>query len=320
MERVLITGGAGCIGSVLAERLVSRGASVRVFDNLSSGKREHLAALAGVPGFEFIEGDLLTRGEIERALEGIDMVYHLAANPDIKFTPGDRTDKDLQQNTVATYHLLEAMRVSGVRRLAFSSSSAVYGLAEKLPISESDPTRPISLYGATKLGCEALIGAFQHLFGWDCWVFRFANIVGDRVRSKGRTVIGDFIHKLKINPRELEILGDGRQAKSYLHVDECVAAMLHAVAHTPGGLHTFNLGCSDNLSVRRIADLVALSMGLSDVRYRFTGGEGGWPGDVPRFQLDVSAIESIGWRAARSSEEAVLSAIESSLEAAVCRP
>ncbi len=323
MERVLITGGAGCIGSVLAERLVSRGDRVRVLDNLSSGKSEHLAALADTPGFEFLEGDLLWPNSVKQAVQGVDMVYHLAANPDIKFSPGDPTDKDLQQNTIATHNLLEAMRLAKVKRLAFSSSSAVYGISEKLPVSEADPARPISLYGATKLSCEALIGAFQNLFGMECWIFRFANIVGNRVRAKGRTVIGDFIHKLQDNPAELEILGDGMQAKSYLHVDECVEAMLHAVEHARGGLRIFNLGCADNLSVRRIADLVALSMGLEGVRYRFTGGEGGWPGDVPRFQLDVRAIESTGWRALRNSEQAVTAAIHASLHGnggVPCRP
>lgn len=313
MAHVLITGGAGCIGSVLAERLFEMGDRVRVLDNLSSGKREHLAALAGKPGFEFLEGDLLWPNSVQQAVKGVDMVYHLAANPDIKFSPGDPTDKDLQQNTIATHNLLEAMRVAGVKRLAFSSSSAVYGISERFPTSETDPARPISLYGATKLSCEALISAFQNLFGMECWIFRFANIVGDRVRAKGRTVIGDFIHKLRDNPAELEILGDGRQAKSYLHVDECVDAMIHAVAHARGGLRVFNLGCGDNLSVRRIADLVALAMGIDGVRYRFTGGEGGWPGDVPRFQLDVSAIAATGWRASRNSEQAVSAAIEACL-------
>ena len=149
-------------------------------------------------------------------MRGIDMVFHLAANPDVKFVPGDATDKDLKQNTLATYQVLESMRRHGVKRLAFSSTSAVYGLSEIQPIPEDAPARPISLYGATKLGCEALIGAFQHLFGMDCWILRFANIVGPKVRKTGRTVIGDFVARLSEDPRRLRILGDGRQAKSYL--------------------------------------------------------------------------------------------------------
>jgi UDP-glucose 4-epimerase len=319
MERALITGGAGCIGSVLAERLAARGDSVRILDNLSSGRREHLAALEGAPGFEFIEGDLLDLEALTQAMHQIDIVYHLAANPDIRYTPGDPTDKDLRQNTIATHGLLEAMRAAGVRRLVFSSSSAVYGVSDRSSISETDPVRPVSLYGATKLASEALIGAFQNLFGMRCWIFRFANIVGGRVRTKGRTVIGDFIHKLRENPVELEILGDGQQAKSYLHVDECVGGMLHAVEHARSGLNILNLGCSDNLTVRRIADLVAMAMGLAGVQYRFTGGPVGWPGDVPRFRLDVTAMAAIGWRTVRNSEQAVVEAIGASLGAAECK-
>jgi UDP-glucose 4-epimerase len=312
-ESILITGGAGCIGSDLAERLVRAGASVTVFDNLSSGKKEHLDSLLHAPNFHFIEGDLLDLDAIERAVNGVSMVYHLAANPDVKFAAGDPTDKDLRQNTIATYHVLESMRRHGVRRLAFSSTSAVYGIAEKLPISEDQPARPISLYGATKLACEALIHAFQNLFAMQCWIFRFANVVGPKTRKKGRTVIGDFIDRLRQDPRHLTILGDGRQAKSYLLSEECVDAMLWAVRRATGGMNVYNLGCTDNLSVRRIAEMVVEAMGLKDVEFAFTGGDGGWPGDVPRFTLDVAAINGLGWFARHDSEQAVALAIQSSL-------
>src|SRR5215475_8307408 len=241
------------------------------------------------------------------------MASHLAANHDVKFMDGDTTDKDLKQNIICTYHLLESMRREGVKRLVFSSTSAVYGISEVQPIPESSPTRPISLYGATKLSCEGMISAFQHLFGMDCWIFRFANIVGSKVRKSGRTVIGDFIDKLSRDPGRLEILGNGQQAKSYLISEECVEAMLFAVDHAPHGLNIFNLGCSDSLSVRRIADMVAAAMGLQKVHYEFTGGEGGWPGDVPRFVLDVTAINRLGWRARHNSEEAIALAIRSTL-------
>jgi UDP-glucose 4-epimerase len=324
-QHVLITGGAGCIGSDLAAALLDRGCHVTVVDNLSSGKREHVADLLRRPGFRFIEGDLLDPATLDAALasnnasdnassdDSVEMVYHLAANPDVKFVPGDPTDKDLRQNTICTYNVLESMRRHGVRRLAFSSTSAIYGICERQPIAEDQAPHPISLYGATKLSCEAMIGAFQHLFGMDCWIFRFANVVGPKVRKRGRTVIGDFIDKLRRDPTRLQVLGNGRQAKSYLLAEECVAAMLFAVEHAPRGLNVFNLGCHDSLSVTRIAEMVAAAMGLSGVALEYTGGEGGWLGDVPRFRLDVAAINRLGWRARYNSEEAVALAIDASL-------
>jgi UDP-glucose 4-epimerase len=322
-DRILVTGGAGCIGSDLAKALSERGHEVTVIDNLSSGKWEHMEDLLPLPGFRFIEGDLLDEAALDAAMDHAGMVYHLAANPDVKFVPGDPTDKDLRQNTLGTYQVLETMRRRGVRRLAFSSTSAVYGICERQPIREDQAPHPISLYGATKLSCEAMIGAFQHLFGMDCWIFRFANVVGPKVRKRGRTVIGDFIDKLQRDPTRLPVLGNGRQAKSYLLSEECVEAMLFAVEHAPGGLRIFNLGCDDSLSVTRIAEMVTRAMGLRGVKYEFTGGEGGWLGDVPRFRLDVGAINALGWRAGYNSEEAVALAIEATLgcaREAVCRP
>lgn len=318
-QRILVTGGAGCIGSELAQALVELGHEVTVIDNLSSGKEEHIAGLLTHPRFRFVPGDLLDLDALESVVVGQDMVYHLAANPDVKFVPGDPTDKDLKQNTICTYHVLESMRRQGVRRLAFSSTSAVYGPSECQPIPEDNPTRPISLYGATKLGCEGMIGAFQHLFDMDCWIFRFANIVGSKVRKKGGTVVGDFINRLRQDATSLRILGNGRQAKSYLLSEECVAAMRFVVENAPHGLQIFNLGCDDGLPVHRIADMVTEAMGLNNVRYEFTGGVGGWPGDVPRFRLDVRKINQLGWRAQHNSEQAVWQAIQSVLAEAECR-
>jgi len=313
-ERILVTGGAGCIGSDLAERLLAEGAEVIALDNLSSGRVEHIASLAGRANFRFVEGDLLDRRAIDGAMAGVEMTYHLAANPDIRFSEDEPTDKDLRQNTLATYNVLESARVSGCRRLAFASTSAVYGVAQRLPIAEDHPCRPISLYGATKLGCEALLGAYQSLFGMECWIFRLANVVGAKERKRGRTVIGDFIEALRRDPRRLRILGDGRQAKSYLAGAECIDAMLHAVRRAHGGLNVYNIGCQDSLTVRRIADMVVEAMGLRGVEYEFTGGEGGWKGDVPRFTLDVAAMERLGWKSSLNSEEAVARAIRGSLE------
>jgi UDP-glucose 4-epimerase len=256
-----------------------------------------------------VEGDLLDASTWQDAFEDVEMVYHFAANPDVKFVEGEATNKDLQQNVLATYNVLEAARIHGIRRFAFSSTSAIYGIVPVQPIPEDAAPRPISLYGATKLGCEAMVGAFANLFGIECWIFRFANIVGAKVRKKGRTVISDFIYKLQADPRRLEILGDGRQAKSYLLSAECIDSMLYVVEHAREPLNIYNLGCSDSLSVKRIADMVTGAMGLADVEYIYTGGEGGWPGDVPRFTLDVSVLNALGWKARHTSEQAVATAI-----------
>ncbi len=322
--RNLVTGGAGCIGSDLAGALLARGEQVVVADNLSSGKREHIEPFLGNPNFRFVEGDLEHPAFVDSLMHGVQMVWHMAANPDVKFVEGEATDKDLRQNTLCTYHVLESMRRAGVGRLAFASTSAVYGISPVQPIPESSFfPRPISLYGATKMACEGLISAFANLFGMHCWIFRFANIVGPKVRKKGRTVIGDFIARLRENPRQLLILGNGQQAKSYLLSEECVAAMLFTVEHAADPVNVYNLGCDDWLPVTRIADLVVQAMQLQSVEYRFTGGEGGWPGDVPRFRLDVGAINRLGWKAKLNSEQAVESAIRSSLQsssATLCKP
>lgn len=322
--KTLVTGGAGCIGSDLASELLKRGEHVVVADNLSSGKIEHIAPLKSSPNFKFLEGDLQDFGFVLSAVDGVEMVYHLAANPDVKFTAGDATDKDLTQNTLCTYNVLEAMRRAGVKRLAFASTSAVYGVSPVQPIPEDGFfPQPISLYGATKLGCEALIAAFQNLFAFQCWIFRFANIVGPKVRKKGRTVIGDFILRLLDNPHKLKILGNGRQAKSYLLSEECVDAMLFLIENATEPFNVYNLGCDDWLQVTQIADMVVEAMGLKDVAYEFTGGEGGWPGDVPRFRLDVAKLNRLGWKARHNSEQAVRLAIQSTLAqmtAETCRP
>ncbi|MFK8111697.1 MAG: NAD-dependent epimerase/dehydratase family protein, partial [Rubripirellula sp.] len=301
--------------SDLAESLLAQGNQVVVLDNLSSGGLEHIEPFLNRDDFRFVEGDLLEQSALDDAMQSVDMVFHLAANPDVKFTSGDPTDKDLKQNTLATYAVLETMRKNEIKRLAFSSTSAIYGIVEKLPIDENQAPRPISLYGASKLACEGLIYSFQHLFDMQCWIFRFANIVGPKVRTRGRTVIGDFAHKLTEDPSKLPILGNGKQAKSYLRSSECVAAMLYAIEHANNELNIFNLGCSDWITVDRIAELVVEAMGLTNVQFEYTGTEGGWAGDVPRFKLDVSAINELGWKSKHDSEHAIRYAIESTLTA-----
>ena len=309
--KILVTGGAGCIGSDLVQALLDQGREVTAVDNLSSGKLEHVQPFFGHPKFTFVEADLLDPKVLNPYLPGTDLVYHLAANPDVKFVEGEPTDKDLNQNTIVTYYVLEAMRRNNVKKLAFSSTSAIYGNSPIQPIPENSfCPNPISLYGATKLGCESLISSFQNLFDMQCWIFRFANIVGEKVRKKGRTVISDFLYRLKSTPSELHILGNGLQAKSYLLSKECVAAMLFVVENATSGLNIYNLGCDDNLSVNRIAEMVVDRMGLENVRFSYTGTEGGWPGDVPRFRLEVSKLSELGWTAKHNSEQAVAQAID----------
>jgi len=299
--KVLVTGGAGFIGSHLVDELLRRGLEVTVYDNLSWGKEEFLREHFGKENFRFVRGDLLDFRALAEVMKGQDFVYHLAANPDIRRGP-EQPDLDLKQNTLATFNLLEAMRLRSVRYLSFSSSSTVYGEARVLPTPEDyGPLLPISLYGASKLAAEGLISAYCHTFGFRAWIFRFANIVGPR-QTHG--VIVDFLEKLRRNPNKLEILGDGSQNKSYLWVKDCVEAMLLAVERSEGGPDIFNLGNTDRLSVRRIAEIVCEETGLRP-SFRFTGGRRGWVGDVPEMMLDIRKILSLGWRPRYSSEEAV---------------
>ena len=313
LDKTLVTGGAGCIGSALCEALLAGGRDVVAVDNLSTGKFEHVRHLLTHPRFRFCQGDILDRAVLDAELHDVSMVYHLAANSNISTTQGGQHDANLEQNTIATYGLLEALHRHAIRKLAFASSSAIYGMPRRLPIPEDEPPRPISLYGATKLGCEGLLSAFQHLHGIQTWIFRFANVVGGRFRRSGRTVISDFIYKLRESPRRLQILGDGRQTKSYLHIDDCIDALLHLVEHAAQPLNVLNVGSADALSVQRIAELVVQTMGLQDVKFEYTGTRQGWPGDVPNVQLDVRAATHLGWQARRNSAEAVAAAIEATL-------
>jgi UDP-glucose 4-epimerase len=309
----LITGGAGCIGSELVGELLRQGTNCIVYDNFSSGKREHLEPLAHDQRLQVVEGDVLDLELLTSTMQGVDFVWHFAANPDVRYKDGDPTDRDLRQNTIGTYHVLESMRLNGVKDLAYASTSAVYGICKSLPIPENHPLVPISLYGASKAACETLIASFGNMFGVRGRVFRLANIVGAKTRKNGTTVITDFVRKLRENPRKLEILGNGRQTKSYLLVSDCVEAMIFAIHRTCGVFDVYNLGPSDAISVNCIADIVVREMNLGQVEYGYTGTEGGWLGDVPAFELDVSALKRLGWEARCRSEEAVTTAVREML-------
>jgi UDP-glucose 4-epimerase len=237
----------------------------------------------------------------------------LAANPDVKLGAED-TRVHLEQNLLATYDLLEAMRKSRVRKIAFTSTSTVYGEATVVPTPEDyGPLLPISLYGASKLACEALISSYCHTFDMQCWIYRFANIVGER-GTHG--VLVDFIRKLRANPDELEILGSGQQKKSYLEVSDCVEAMLHCVKGSDGQVNVFNIGSEDFVDVTEIADIVACQMGLSGVRYRYTGGiDGrGWKGDVKVMLLGIDKIKKLGWKPQMGSAGAIRAAAKALLK------
>ena len=298
----LVTGGGGFIGSHLVDALVEQGNEVRVIDNFSSGREEFLSHHDGNGSVEVHRGDLLDQGAVIAAMEGVETVHHLAANPDIRLGI-EFTDTDLRQGTIATYNVLEAMRIAEVHRISFASSSAVYGEADVMPTPEDyGPVMPISLYGASKLAGEALITAWAGTFGAQGFIHRFANIVGPR-GTHG--VIFDFIHKLKRDPARLEVLGDGNQEKSYMSAHDCVQSMIHVIDLGGDGPVLNNLGTGDTCSVSRIAEIVIEESGLEGVSIDFTGGDRGWAGDVPKTYLDVTKLLDTGFEPTTMSEQAV---------------
>ncbi|MFC7186857.1 NAD-dependent epimerase/dehydratase family protein [Halorubrum yunnanense] len=293
-SNVLVTGGAGLVGSHLAARLLDRGATVRVADDLSKGDR------ARVPdGADFVEADLTDPGDVAEAVTGdLDVVFHFAAYTDTNYDD----DRGLfEANTAMTYNVLERMHEVGVDRLAFTSSSTVYGEAPRPTPEDYGPLEPISIYGSSKLADEALISTHAHSYGVRSWVFRFANIVGPHQRGN---VIPDFIQKLDDDPSELEILGDGRQEKSYMHVSECVDAIQYVVDNADDDLNVLNLGTRTTTSVTDIADIVSEELGV-DPEYNYTGGDRGWTGDVPKMRLSIERLVDLGWEPSIESDEAV---------------
>ncbi len=297
-----VTGGAGFIGSNLVDRLLSEGNFVTVYDNLASGKKENIERHFDEKNFRFLEADLMDFDALKEAMKSHEIIWHLGANANI-IKGNEVTDFDLKNGTLATYNVLESMRQNGIKKILFTSTSAVYGDIEKMPTSEGDgPTLPISLYGASKLAGEALISAYCHLFDMQAWLFRFGNVVGYRM---GHGVIFDFIRKLEQNQKELEILGDGSQDKNYFLVEDCIDGMLCAFHNSPKQCDVFNLGSETNVNVSTIAQVVVEEMGLKDVRFRYTGGKRGWLGDVPVVHYDLGKIARLGWGPRHSSEEAV---------------
>jgi UDP-glucose 4-epimerase len=304
-----VTGGAGFIGSHLVDRLMRMDCFVRVVDDLSGGVLDNVKGWVDSERFEFVRGDLKDLGVAEKAVDGVEVVFHLAANPEVRVAEVDPSIH-FRENLLTTFNVLEAMRKSETARLiVFFSSSTVYGEPESFPTSEDyGPLLPISVYGASKLGCESLISAYCHTFGVRGLIFRLANVVGGR-SSHG--VIVDFVRKLRENPKVLEILGDGSQSKSYLHVKDVVDAVFVALkrfVEEKRALEVYNVGSLDRVDVKRIAEIVCEEMRLEDLEFRFTGGvDGGrgWRGDVKTMLLSVDKLLGVGWRPRFNSEEAV---------------
>jgi UDP-glucose 4-epimerase len=292
--RVLVTGGAGLVGSHLAASLLERGATVRVADDLSKGDRERVPS-----GAEFTRADLTDEADVAEVVTAdVDIVFHLAAHTDTNY---DADRKLFEENTAMTYNVLQRMRAVGVSNVAFTSSSTVYGEAPRPTPEDYAPLEPISIYGSSKLADEALLSTYAHSYGFTVWTVRFANIVGPHQRGN---VVPDFIEKLARDPTELEILGDGRQEKSYMHVSECVDAIEHVIEHANDDLNTYNLGTRTTTSVTAIADIVSDELGL-DPTYSYTGGDRGWTGDVPKMRLSIEKLAGLGWEPQLSSHESV---------------
>lgn len=312
---ILVVGGAGFIGSHVVDRLLrTTEAVVRVFDSFSSGREWRLEPHLESRRLTVLRGDLKDLAAVTEATKGVQRVYHFASNPDIAKAMSDPS-VDFWEGTYLTQNLLEAIRTAGCEALIYASGSGVYGdVGERAVGEDYAPLLPISPYGASKLACEAMIHAYVHMFGLRARVFRFANVVGPR-QSHG--VAFDFIRRLREDPSTLHILGDGTQSKSYIHVSDIVAGIQHFAERDRQPYSYYNLATDDYLTVREIADLVVEEMQLTGVRYHYTGGSRGWKGDVPVVRFDLTKVHHGGWRAARSSAEAMRAAIRSMLDQTV---
>jgi len=292
-KRVVVTGAAGLVGSHLAAELAAEN-DVLAVDDLSKGTRSRVP-----DGVAFRQRDMTDEADVADVItEDVDVVFHFAAYTDTNYDDDRRL---FEENGAMTYNVLERMHDVGVDRLAFTSSSTVYGEAPMPTPEDYAPLEPISIYGSSKLADEAIVSTYAHSYDVQAWVYRFANIVGPNQRGN---VIPDFIEKLLADPETLTILGNGRQEKSYLHVEDCVDAMVHVVEHADRDLNTYNLGTRTTTSVNRIADIVADELDC-DPGYEYTGGDRGWTGDVPKMRLSIEKLAALGWEPPNSSDECV---------------
>jgi len=297
--KVIITGGAGFVGRYLVEALVGK-EEVAVFDNFSSGRREFLEEL----DIKIIEGDIRNFEEVKNACREVDVVYHFAADPDVRRSLREPLE-NFRIDVLGTLNILESSRLNNVPHVIFASSSVVYGNA-RIPTPENAPIVPISNYGAAKAASEHYIGTYSQLYGIKATVLRYANIIGPRLTHG---VVYDFYRKLETNPKELEIFGDGNQEKSYLHVNDAVDATLFAVQETKKEFDVFNVGSEEQITVKRIADLIVSTLGLENVQYRYSGSKIGWPGDVPIMLLSIDKLKSLGWKPRFGIEESILDTV-----------
>ena len=308
--KAFVTGGAGFIGSHIVDHLIAQGAGVTVYDNLTTGFRANLGDHCGNPAFQFIQGDILDFDLLARSLAGHDAVFHFQANADVRGGM-EKTRIDLEQNTTGTWNVLEAMRLHGAKLIVFSSSATVYGEPDRFPTPEDAPLIQTSLYGASKLAGEAMLQAYSEYFGIRSIAFRFVSWIGARY-SHG--VVFDFVTKLRQDPRRLEVLGDGKQRKSYLDVRDGVSGIFTAVERFGGVKGVFNLGHDEFMNVLDLAQIVLSEMGLENVEICTTGGERGWLGDSPIVHLDTRRIKALGWIPEIAIETGIRSTVRHLLE------
>lgn len=309
-QRFFVTGGSGFIGSHLTRRLLAEGAEVVVYDNLCSGHRWYLEDVIDEGALTFVEADLKDADDVIEASRGCTHAAHFAANPDIARAAKEPAI-DFWEGTYLTNNLVEACRVNGIRKVLYASGSGVYGDRSDQNADETfGPLEPVSTYGASKLACEALFSAYNHMFGLQVACFRFANVVGPR-QTHGVTY--DFVRRLLSDPTRLPILGDGAQSKSYIHVTDVVAAMLHVADHALDGFQVFNAGTADYITVTEIAELTCELLELTGVEFAYSGGARGWKGDVPIVRFDDAKLRALGWSNRLTSREALTDSIESNI-------
>jgi UDP-glucose 4-epimerase len=308
MSRYFVTGGAGFIGSNLCDRLLAQGHAVTAYDNLSTGQTGFIKEALSKPNFKLVEGDILDEAKLNDAVKGHDFVFHLAANADVRFGT-NHPRRDLEQNTIATYNVLESMRQAGIKRIGFSSTGSIYGEPTVHPTPEDAPF-PVqtSLYGASKLAGEGLIQAHCTGFGVTGYIFRFVSILGERY-SHGH--VYDFYRTLSKDPTTITVLGNGKQRKSYLYVQDCVDAILTVVEKAPGGpgANIYNLGTDEYTEVNGSLDWICAKMGVNPQR-SYTGGERGWIGDSPFIFLDTKKVRSLGWKPKLTIRQGVEKTVE----------
>lgn len=306
MSYFIVTGCAGFIGSTLVDRLLADGHQVTGIDNFSTGQRRFLEGAMAHPSFKLVEIDLLDLDALTQAFVGGEAVFHLSANADVRFGT-EHPRKDLEQNTIATYNVLEAMRANGIKKIAFSSTGSVYGESPVVPTPENGPF-PIqtSLYGASKAACEGLISAYCEGFGFQSCIFRFVSILGERY-THGH--VFDFYQKLKADPSRLPVLGNGKQRKSYLHVQDCIDAILLAMDKAADKVNIFNLGVDGYCEVNDSIGWICEELGLKP-QLEYSGGDRGWIGDNPFIFLDTKKIQSLGWKPKLSIRDGVIKTVE----------